>query len=140
MFTDLRVNFGQKIYFRNEAAYNPYEHNFRYFKAIVTWSNELDMRFMAGYVFEKDVFEGWRTNGRFKVMPSLYTFYRVRYNNESSDKLDGSFGFEYYAQCWGCRLSVDTKGASSGKRSDTSFNYNFFLRGLGNTTKKGFED
>jgi len=141
VFTDLRVNFGPRVYFRTEAAYVPYDHSLRYFKSLITWSNELDEHFMFGYVDEKNRFEGWRARGRFKLMHSLYAFFHVRYNNnKSDDKINAEYGIDYFAQCWGSQFSIETRAASSGRRADTSFNYKFYLRGLGNTTKKGFED
>lgn len=135
IFSDLRVSLGRRMYFRAKAAYSPYDHRLRYFKSLITWSNSLDQHFSFGYVDEMDRFEGWRIRGRFKILTSLYAFFNVRHNNNSDDKLDSEYGLDYFSQCWGSRLSLETRSASAGRRSETTFSYKFYLRGLGNDPK-----
>lgn len=139
VFTDLRLSLGRSMYFRTKAAYSPYDHRLRYFKSLLSWSNGIDQNFNFGYVNEMHRFEGWRLRGRFKILTSLYAFFNVRHNNNSSDKLDSEYGIDYFAQCWGSSLSIERRGANAGRRSETTFNYKFYLKGLG-TSPKGIDD
>lgn len=139
VFSDLRINIGRRLYFRTKAAYAPYDSRLRYFKSLITWTNELDEHLSFGYVNEMHRYGGWRARGRLKIVHSLYAFFNVRYNNNSSDKIDAEYGLDYFSQCWGSRFSIETRGASSGRRSETSFNYKFYLKGLG-TAPKGLDN
>ncbi len=69
---------------------------------------------------------------RFKLLTPLFAFFTLRYNNNRSDKLDSEVGIDYFSQCWGSQLSMETRGASNGRKSETIFNYKFYLKGLGN--------
>ena len=139
VFADLRVNLTRALYFRTKASYMHSEDRLRYYKALLTWANQFDEHFDIGYVYEWQRFKGYRARGRFKLLSSLYTFFNVRYNNNRSDKLDSEIGIDYFAQCWGSQISMETRGASNGRKSDTSINYKFYLRGLGNNPKEHWQ-
>jgi LPS-assembly protein len=135
VFADLRLNLTRAVYFRTKAAYMHSEDRLRYYKALLTWANQFDEYFDIGYVYEWQRFKGYRARGRLKLLSSLYAFFNMRYNNNRSDKLDSEIGIDYFAQCWGSQISMETRGASSGRRSETSFNYKFYLKGLGNNPR-----
>ncbi|MBN2108179.1 MAG: LPS-assembly protein LptD [Deltaproteobacteria bacterium] len=135
VFADLRINIARALYFRTKTAYMHSEDRLRYYKALLTWGNQFDEYFDIGYVYEWQRYEGYRARARFKLLRALFAFASLRYNNNRSDKLDSEFGFDYYAQCWGSQLSMETRGASNGRKSETIFNYKFYLRGLGNDPK-----
>jgi LPS-assembly protein len=135
VFADLRVNLTRSLYFRSKTAYMHSEDRLRYYKALLTWSNQFDEYFDVGYVYEWQRYEGYRARGRFKLLTPLFAFFSVRSNNNRNDKLDTEFGLDYFSQCWGSQLSMETRGASNGRKSETIFNYKFYLRGLGNAPK-----
>ena len=140
IFADLRVNLTRDVYFRTKAAYDHSDDRLRYYKALFEWSNHLDESFDIGYVYENEWerFKGYRARGKLKILPSLYGFFNMRYN-DISDKLNSEIGIDYFSQCWGSRLSIENRGASGGRKSDVSFNYKFYLRGLGNNPKQHWD-
>ena len=113
------------------------EDRLRYYKALLTWSNQFDEYFDVGYVYEWQRYEGYRAPRTIQTADTAVRLFSLcAIITIVSDKLDSEFGFDYFAQCWGSQLSIETRGASNGRKSETIFNYKFYLKGLGNSPKR----
>jgi len=131
IFGELRFGVWPRLYAVTKAAYAPSDSRFRYYKALINISGDSDSFLRFGYIYEWDRFKGFDVKGRFHVTGPVAAFFDARYNNNRRDKMDTEFGIDYSEQCWGSRITIETRGASSGRRSDTSFYYRFYLKGLG---------
>lgn len=132
IFGELRFGVWPRLYFISKASYDTYDNRLRYYKALINIAGRGEDHVQFGYMYERERFEGFNLRGVVHMTSALSTFFDARYNDNRRDKLDTEVGLDYSAQCWGTRVSVETKGASAGRRSDTSFYYRFYLKGLGN--------
>lgn len=132
LFGELRFGVWPRLYFIGKLSYDTYDSRVRYYKMLFNIAARSEDYAQVGYMYERDRFEGFNIKGKLHLTSFLAAFFDARYNENRSDKLDTEVGIDYSAQCWGSRIYVETKGASAGRRSDTSFNYRFYLKGLGN--------
>ncbi|MCX8045225.1 MAG: LPS assembly protein LptD [Desulfobacterota bacterium] len=132
VFSELRFGVWPRLYFIGKASYDTYDSRLRYYKMLFNIAARSEDFAQFGYMYERDRFEGFNFRGKVHLTSFLAAFFDARYNENRRDKLDTEIGLDYAAQCWGSRVYIETKGASAGRRSETSFNYRFYLRGLGN--------
>jgi len=132
IFTELRLGYWPRLYVVGKASYDTYDSRLRYYKMLFNIAARSEDYAQFGYMYERDRFEGFNLRGKLHLTSFLAAFFDARYNDNRRDKLDTELGLDYSAQCWGSKVYVETKGASAGRRSETSFNYRFYLKGLGN--------
>jgi len=132
VYSELRFGVWPQLYFVGKASYDTYDRRLRYYKMLFNIAARSEDYAQFGYMYERDRFEGFNLRGRVHLTSFLAAFFDTRYNDNRRDKLDTEIGLDYSAQCWGSKVYIETKGASAGRRSETSFNYRFYLKGLGN--------
>ncbi|MEI6126815.1 MAG: LPS assembly protein LptD, partial [Pseudomonadota bacterium] len=131
VFSELRVGILPKLYALSKVSYSTSDNRLRYNKAFVNLGNDKGDHIRIGYIYERERFKGYSVKGRCQIYGPTFAFFDARYNSNRNDKLDTELGIDYSAQCWGSRISIETTGSSAGRKSDTSFYYKFYLKGLG---------
>jgi LPS-assembly protein len=131
VFGEVRFGVWPRIYTVSKISYDPYDNRLRYFKSYLNISNVTGDHLRFGYIYERNRFKGYSIKGKYRIYGPTYAFLDARYSTNREDKLDTEIGLDYSAQCWGSRISIETTGASAGRKSDTSFYYRFYLKGLG---------
>ncbi len=131
IFAEIRYGVFPFLYFKTKAAFDSYENSLRYYNAIISWSNSRDANLKFEYRYARDIFDGFAFRGRIRLTDSLRTFFRVQFDRNYRNKKYTNIGLDYSSQCWGSRISVQTRGSTAGSTSDTRFNFSFYLKGLG---------
>ena len=96
----------------------------------------MDEFFRVEYVYRKDSYEDLDIGGKLRVFKPLYIFFDARYDLLENDDLDTVFGIDLKFGCWGTRVWIENSSGSSGRKSDTSVNFNLYLIGLNINTQQ----
>lgn len=133
IFTEVRFDLLRSLYFKSKCAYSTYSNSLRYYNVLLHWHNEEDEFIELEYRYDRHYFEILDLEGRLCLFKPVYLFFDVRYDYNTSEEFDTEIGFDYSAQCWGFRVSLETDGDTAGRVDDTRINYIFYLKGLGET-------
>lgn len=136
LFTELRLDFINMLYFKTKAGYNPNDNNLNYYNALLAWENMRGEYLDLAYRYERNRLEQWDARGRLKVYRPFYCFFDSTYNLLESEKLDNSFGIDYSAQCWGAKFWYTSESKSGGQKSNSGLRFTFYLKGMGITGKE----
>lgn len=132
IFAEIRLGFFPTFYIKAKAAYSPYDNSLRSYNALLSLRNQRGDYIQFQYRYARKKFEIFDIRGRLHLTRSLQAYFDARYDNLENEDLDTEFGIDYSAQCWGSKFSIETSGGTGGRSSDISFNYSFYLKGLGN--------
>jgi len=128
---ELRITFTDYAFFKGHLYYNPYQNSLSFYDFFMLVEDKRGDSLRFDYRYAKNELEGYRIESRFKITRSLFGFYeshRSEYNNKT---LDSYYGFEYFAQCWSIKFSVDDKAKQDGRDRETEYSVLFNLAGLG---------
>ena len=129
-FGEIRLRFLKELYFKSKAIYDPYNSNLSYYNVLFRWKKSLRDYIKFEYQYSRNDYENIDLRGQIRIFKPLYIFFDTRYDTYNNNDLDTEFGVDIDAGCWGIRLSVENSSGSSGRSSDTSFNFYLYLQGL----------
>jgi LPS-assembly protein len=148
IYTELRLDVNNQLYFKGTTYYDPYDGNLRRYSILGRLSGVKNNYISIEYRYWRDLYSYLEFDTYINLTSWLAFFAKTRYNyfdnnnDENGDPdndrffdnyrtFDTDIGIEYHSQCWGIRLSHEYDDGTDDTKSDSSVKAMFFVKGFG---------